>query len=95
MIEVVPLRARSSAGPRALPASGACTSRTARPVRSRSWNRTYAQLGVDKGNFSLVGGRVWKRVNEAADDDNNPDIIDYMGRGDLMGRLPVGQRTGN
>ena len=50
---------------------------------SRSWNRTYAQLGVDKGNFSLVG-RVWKRVSEAADDDNNPDIVDYLGRGDLV-----------
>lgn len=50
---------------------------------SRSWNRTYAQLGVDSGNLSLVG-RVWKRVSEAAADDNNPDIVDYMGRGDLM-----------
>ena len=49
---------------------------------SRSWNRTYLQLGLDSGNFSLVG-RVWKRVNEAADDDNNPDITRYMGRGDL------------
>ena len=50
---------------------------------SRSWNRTYAQVGVDKGNFSLVG-RVWKRMSEAAEDDNNPDIVDYMGRGDLL-----------
>jgi phospholipase A1 len=50
---------------------------------SRSWNRTYAQLGVDSGNFSLVG-RVWKRLSESADDDNNPDIVDYMGRGDLL-----------
>ncbi|HEY0490829.1 MAG TPA: phospholipase A [Telluria sp.] len=50
---------------------------------SRSWNRTYAQLGVDSGNFSLVG-RVWKRMSEALEDDNNPDIVDYMGRGDLM-----------
>ena len=50
---------------------------------SRSWNRTYAQLGVDSGKFSLVG-RVWKRMSEAAEDDNNPDIVDYMGRGDLM-----------
>ena len=50
---------------------------------SRSWNRVYAQVGVDKGNFSLVG-RVWKRVSEAAEDDNNPDIVDYLGRGDLM-----------
>ena len=28
-------------------------------------------------------GRVWKRINEPANDDNNPDIVDYMGHGDL------------
>lgn len=47
---------------------------------SRSWNRVYGQLGIEKGGFSATG-RVWKRLSE--DDDDNPDIIDYMGRGDL------------
>jgi len=50
---------------------------------SRSWNRTYAQVGLERGGLTVVG-RVWKRVNEAAQDDNNPDIVDYMGRGDLV-----------
>ena len=49
---------------------------------SRSWNRVYAQLGLERAGFTVLG-RVWKRVNEAASDDNNPNIVDYMGRGDL------------
>ena len=47
---------------------------------SRSWNRVYAQFGIEKDGFSATG-RVWKRLSE--DDDDNPDIVDYMGRGDL------------
>jgi phospholipase A1 len=50
---------------------------------SRSWNRVYAQLGVERGGWTLAG-RVWRRIGEAAGDDDNPDIIDYMGRGDLV-----------
>jgi phospholipase A1 len=50
---------------------------------SRSWNRTYAQVGLERGGWTVVG-RVWKRFNEAAKDDNNPDIVDYMGRGDVV-----------
>lgn len=49
---------------------------------SRSWNRVYAQLGLERGGWT-VSGRVWKRINESAADDNNPNIVDYMGRGDL------------
>ena len=47
---------------------------------SRSWNRVYAQLGIEKEGFSATA-RAWKRLNES--DDDNPDIVDYMGRGDL------------
>jgi phospholipase A1 len=49
---------------------------------SRSWNRVYLQTGVEAGQWTVVG-RVWKRVNEARESDNNPDIVDYMGRGDV------------
>ena len=47
---------------------------------SRSWNRVYAQLGVEKAGFSATA-RVWKRLSE--DDDDNPDLVDFMGHGDL------------
>jgi phospholipase A1/A2 len=51
---------------------------------SRSWNRVYLQVGLERGNFNILG-RVWKRINEPASEDDNPDITDYMGRGDLTG----------
>jgi phospholipase A1 len=51
---------------------------------SRSWNRLYAQLGMENGNFTM-SARVWKRLNEANHEDDNPDITDYMGHGDIAG----------
>ena len=50
---------------------------------SRSWNRTYAQVGLERGPWTVTG-RVWKRINESGQDDDNPDIVDYMGRGDMV-----------
>lgn len=49
---------------------------------SRSWNRVIFNLGFEKDNFALML-RPWYRVEEDAKDDNNPDIKDYIGRGDL------------
>lgn len=49
---------------------------------SRSWNRVMLNLGFEKDNFALMV-RPWYRLDEDAKDDNNPDIKDYIGRGDL------------
>ena len=51
---------------------------------SRSWNRFYAQVGLERGPLSMTA-RVWKRVNESIEEDNNPDIADYLGHGELTG----------
>jgi phospholipase A1 len=51
---------------------------------SRSWNRAYAQFGFERGDFTLLA-RIWKRFNESAESDDDPAIVDYMGRGDLLG----------
>lgn len=51
---------------------------------SRSWNRIYAQVGLERGPLSLTA-RVWKRLEEPLEDDNNPNIVDYMGRVELSG----------
>jgi len=54
---------------------------------SRSWNRIYAQFGIEHAD--VAGGRLaflvrpWVRLHEPADKDDNPDITDYLGHGDV------------
>ena len=49
---------------------------------SRSWNRVMLNIGLERDNFALML-RPWYRISEDAEDDNNPDIKNYVGRGDL------------
>ncbi|MBI5894546.1 MAG: phospholipase A [Desulfobacterales bacterium] len=49
---------------------------------SRSWNRLVANFGLEKGNFNTLL-KTWYRIPEDEEDDDNPDIIDYMGYGEL------------
>ena len=49
---------------------------------SRSWNRVMLNLGFEKDNFALMI-RPWYRFEEKREDDNNPEIKNYIGRGDM------------
>lgn len=52
-----------------------------RPL-SRSWNRAVGAVVLSAGDVAL-GARAWLRLPEDADDDDNPDIEDYIGHGEL------------
>ncbi|MDF0604077.1 phospholipase A [Neisseriaceae bacterium TC5R-5] len=59
---------------------------------SRSWNRLYAMTALDNGPFALVG-RWWYRLPENIKDDDNPDIVDYLGHGDLQAIYKYNRHT--
>lgn len=53
-----------------------------RPL-SRSWNRVYGMAGLEWGKLTVIP-RVWVRAfDQGGEKDDNPDISDYMGYGDL------------
>jgi len=49
---------------------------------SRSWNRLYGHFLFEKGN-QVLGIKPWWRIPESDDDDDNPDITDYLGYGEI------------
>ena len=51
-------------------------------VLSRSWNRIYANFIFEKGRWA-ISVKPWVRVRESPDKDDNPDITDYLGHGEL------------
>jgi len=51
-------------------------------VLSRSWNRVFANFVFQRGNFA-IGFKPWIRISESAEDDDNPDITDYLGHYEL------------
>ncbi|HEU4664504.1 MAG TPA: phospholipase A [Dokdonella sp.] len=50
---------------------------------SRSWNRIVADIGLERGDWTIVL-RPWWRIPESRGDDNNRDIEDYVGRGEVQ-----------
>ena len=49
---------------------------------SRSWNRIYASFLFDRANW-VIGIKPWIRISESSEEDDNPDITDYLGHGEL------------
>jgi phospholipase A1/A2 len=49
---------------------------------SRSWNRLYANFLFEKDRFSCAL-KPWYRIPENEEDDNNPDIDEYLGYGEF------------
>lgn len=59
---------------------------------SRSWNRIFANFIIENGNFA-IGIRPWYRVKEDREDDDNRDITDYLGHGELRLAYKLGEHT--
>jgi phospholipase A1 len=49
---------------------------------SRSWNRLIASVGVEQGDLGVLA-RLWWRIPESSDSDDNPTLSDYYGWGDV------------
>jgi phospholipase A1 len=50
---------------------------------SRSWNRAILNIGLERENWVIML-RPWYRIPETKSNDDNPDISNYIGRGDLQ-----------
>lgn len=57
---------------------------------SRSWNRVFLETLYERGPFAL-NARVWHRIREDVAKDDNPDIVDFMGRFELTGIYRLGE----
>lgn len=60
--------------------------------KSRSWNRVYAKAFFQAGGL-VISPRVWYRIPESESSDDNPNIDDYLGYGDLELMYPWKQQN--
>lgn len=50
---------------------------------SRSWNRVIFHVGLETNGWSVIL-KPWIRISEDFEDDNNPNIQNYVGRAELL-----------
>ena len=51
-------------------------------ILSRSWNRLFAEVGIERDDLAL-SATLWYRLKEDKADDDNPDITNYYGHGKI------------
>jgi phospholipase A1 len=51
-------------------------------ILSRSWNRLIAEGAIERGDL-VLNAKLWYRLKEDDIDDDNPDITDYLGYGEI------------
>jgi len=61
-------------------------------TKSRSWNRLYLESYLQFSNLFVIP-RIWYRIPEKRNDDDNPDIYEYYGYGDLTLLYPYKKHT--
>ncbi|WP_406608821.1 phospholipase A [Agarivorans sp. JK6] len=60
-------------------------------IRSRSWNRVYAEFGFDADPVS-ISIKPWYRIPEDESEDDNPNMEDYYGYGELTAKWQISER---
>jgi len=60
---------------------------------SRSWNRIIERAGLELGNKISITGALWQRIPEDSAGDDNPDIVDRIGRAELATVWNVDERN--
>jgi phospholipase A1 len=59
---------------------------------SRSWNRLYADFIFERGDW-YFSFKPWLRIEDGSDEDDNPDIEEYMGNFELAGLYKAGEHN--
>jgi len=59
---------------------------------SRSWDRLFVEGGLERDNLALIV-RAWTRVRPGDYEDDNPDITDYLGYGQVTALYRRGENT--
>ncbi len=60
---------------------------------SRSWNRIIGRAGLELGNQVSITGALWQRIPEDSAGDDNPDIVDRIGRAELTAAWNIDPRN--